>query len=312
MISPVKIAVIPAAGLGTRFAPATKVMPKEMLTVGEKPLIQLAVEEALASGIEKIILVISPGKEILVKHFEENIELTQTLEKNNKTKILHKVNQSTLPQGIIEFVYQEKPLGLGHAVLCAREKVGDQPFAVILPDDTVFHEQSCLSQMMDLYKQVGGNVIASCEVPLTESNKYGMFKISNKMGSYFQANGLVEKPSADKSPSNFCVFGRYIIQPEIFKYLEERQIGTGGEIQLTDALSKLMIDQSFYGYLFKGRRLDCGSKLGFVQANIAYAIRDPEIAGLMLNYLTSFVHRPSSNQIATKGTDDVEGLKKVS
>ncbi len=296
MLSSIKIAVIPAAGLGTRFAPATKVMPKEMLTVGEKPLIQLAVEEALAAGIEKIILVISPGKEILIKQFEENADLVAALIKGKKDKLLQKVNQSTLPEGVIDYVYQDKPLGLGHAVLCAKEKIGNQPFAVILPDDTVFYKEGCLSQMMSLYKQVGGNVIASCEVPREDSSKYGMFRISNKRGNYFHADGLIEKPSPEASPSNFCIFGRYIIQPEIFAFLEEKQIGAGGEIQLTDALSKLMADQDFYGFLFKGQRMDCGSKLGFVQANLAHALHDPEIAETVMEYLREILGADKSVQ----------------
>lgn len=282
---PVKKAVFPVAGLGTRLLPATKVMPKEMLTIVDRPLIQLAVEEAREAGIEEFIFVISDGKEALLQHFQDAPALMDTLQKRNKTDQIAKIRQVDLPASALKSVKQDQPLGLGHAVWCAKELVGDEPFAVILADDTVLGEESCLAQMMRTYNQKGGNVIASCEVPMKDTSKYGVFDISERDGNVFTVSGLVEKPDPSVAPSNMTIFGRYILQPQVFAYLDKHETGAGGEIQLTDAMAKLINDQPFYGYVFEGERLDCGSEIGFVKAQIAFALKKPHLAPEIAAYM---------------------------
>lgn len=282
---PVKTAVFPVAGLGTRLLPATKAMPKEMLTIVDRPLIQMAVEEARAAGIEKFIFVTSDGKEALMQHFQDSPALMANLQSRNKLEQIGKIRKVELPAGALQSVKQDQPLGLGHAVWCAKELVGDEPFAVILPDDTVLGKEGCLSQMVRVYNQTGGNVIASCEVPLEDTSKYGVFKMASRKGSVFEVSGLVEKPAPENAPSNMTVFGRYILQPQIFAYLDKHEKGTGGEIQLTDAMAKLINDQKFYGYVFEGERLDCGSEIGFVKAQIAFALKMPHLAPEISAYM---------------------------
>lgn len=284
---PVKKAVFPVAGLGTRLLPATKVMPKEMLTIVDRPLIQLAVEEAREAGIEEFIFVTSDGKEALMQHFQDAPALMENLQSRKKLDQIAKINKVDLPASALKSVKQDQPLGLGHAVWCAKDLVGDEPFAVILADDTVLAEESCLKQMMTAYTKTGGNVIASCEVPMEDTSKYGVFKLADKDGNIFSVSGLVEKPDPSVAPSNMTIFGRYILQPEIFAYLDKHETGAGGEIQLTDAMAKLINDQPFYGYVFEGERLDCGSELGFVKAQIAFALKKPHLAPEIISYMSA-------------------------
>lgn len=275
---PVRKAVFPVAGLGTRFLPATKAIPKEMLTVGEQPLIQHAVEEARNAGIEEFIFVSSPSKEALRTHFQKNDELESSLEKKGKLDILKKLQASNIADGKLHVIFQEKPLGLGHAVWCAKEFVGREPFAVILPDDVVNHPRGCIAQMMDVYNQHGGNLVATKEVPLADTAKYGILDVSNDDGKTVSIKGLVEKPKPDSAPSRLCVVGRYILQPEVFDYLDDFETGAGGEIQLTDSMAKLIGKQPFHGVRFEGGHYDCGSRLGFIEANVAYGLSDASIA----------------------------------
>ncbi len=284
-IRPVKKAVFPVAGLGTRLLPATKVMAKEMLTVVDRPLIQMAVEEAREAGIEEFIFVISDGKDALIQHFDNTPALMEALEKRNKTDYLKRLREIELPEGALKTVKQDIPLGLGHAIWCAKELVGDEPFAVVLADDTVLYDEGCLSQMMRVYNKTGGNVIASCEVPLKDTARYGVMDVAQQTGDILEIKGLVEKPAPENAPSTMTVFGRYILQPEIFTYLDKHEKGAGGEIQLTDAMAKLIHDQKFYGYLFKGERLDCGSEIGFVKAQIAFAMKRPHLAPEIADYM---------------------------
>lgn len=284
----VRKAVFPVAGLGTRFLPATKAIPKEMLTVGEQPLIQHAVEEAQKAGIEEFIFVSSPSKEALKIHFQKNDALESSLEKKGKTDILKKLRASNIEDGKLHITFQEKPLGLGHAVWCAKEFVGREPFAVILPDDVINHPKGCIAQMMETYNQHGGNVIATKEVPLEDTSKYGIVDPENDNGKTVSIKGLVEKPKPESAPSRLCVVGRYILQPEVFDYLDAFETGAGGEIQLTDAMAKLIGKQPFHGLRFEGGHYDSGSRLGFIEANIAYGIADPEIADSVRKLLDKY------------------------
>jgi len=277
-IKPLKKAVFPVAGLGTRLLPATKAIPKEMLTIVDRPLIQLAVEEAVDAGIEEFIFVTSDGKESLIQHFQDVPALMDALQKRNKSEQIAKIRAMELPKGSLKTVKQESPLGLGHAVWCAKDLIGNDPFAVILPDDTVLNTEGCLKQMVGAYNKVGGNIVAACEVPKEDISKYGVFKIASRDENILKVSGLVEKPDPSVAPSNIGIFGRYILQPQIFAYLDKHETGAGGEIQLTDAMAKLINDQEFFGYIFEGERLDCGSEIGFIKAQIAFALRNPKLA----------------------------------
>lgn len=288
-IKPVRKAVFPVAGLGTRFLPATKAIPKEIITVGEKPLIQHTVEEAREAGIEEFIFVTSPSKEALKRHFEINQELEATLEKRGKKEILAKLRASNMKPGELKTTYQNDPLGLGHAVWCAKELVGREPFAVILPDVVVASKtKSCLAQMVEAYNKTGGNMIALNEVPRQDTNKYGVITPGRIDGNIYEIKGMVEKPKPEDAPSNLSITGRYILQPEVFDYLDAFETGAGGEIQLTDAMAKLIGNQPFNGFVFDGKDYDCGSRLGFIEANIAYGLADPEIAGDVRKILDKF------------------------
>jgi UTP--glucose-1-phosphate uridylyltransferase len=275
---PVRKAIFPVAGLGTRFLPATKVLPKEMLPLGDRPLIQHAVDEAREAGIEEFIFVTGRHKEMLEQHFDYQPELTDTLAARGKKDILKKLEGTNIAAGKLFLTRQPKALGLGHAVWCARKLVADEPFAVILPDDVFFAAKSCLAQMMDAYRRAGGNLMAVMEVPREETSRYGILKTGKNDGRLTEALELVEKPLPALAPSNLAIIGRYILQPEIFNHLAAFEKGAGGEIQLTDAMEKLIGSQPFHGYRFEGERYDCGTRLGLLEANIAYSMHDREVA----------------------------------
>jgi UTP--glucose-1-phosphate uridylyltransferase len=272
MIKPVRKAVFPVAGLGTRFLPATKAMPKEMLTIVDKPLIQYAVEEAREAGIEEFIFVTGRGKTVMEDHFDHSYELERTLAERGKDKALDLVCQWMPKPGQISFTRQQEPLGLGHAIWCARNFVRDEPFVVVLADDLILGENGCLSQMMEAYEKVGGNVIAVEDVPREHTNRYGILDVIEDDGTLASARGLVEKPDPAEAPSTLSIIGRYILQYEVFEHLEKHECGAGGEIQITDAIAKTIGDVPCHGLRFQGRRFDCGNKLGFIAANVAFAL----------------------------------------
>ncbi len=271
MVKTVTKAVFPVAGLGTRFLPATKVLPKEMLPVVDKPLIQYAVEEAMEAGIEEMVMVTAPGKSALEDHFSPAVELEAFLEARGKTEALAAIREDFPKPKKISFTRQEDPLGLGHAVWCAKDFIGDEPFAVLLPDDLMQAKPGCLAQMMDAYKDTGGNVVAVEEVAEELTSRYGVLDVAEEKGRLFRAKGLVEKPDPADAPSRLAIIGRYILQPEVFEYLDRKIAGAGGEIQLTDALAATLDTVPFHGLRIDGRRFDCGTKMGFVEANTAFA-----------------------------------------
>jgi UTP--glucose-1-phosphate uridylyltransferase len=281
MTPPVRKAVFPVAGLGTRFLPATKVLPKEMLVVVDKPLIQYAVEEAAAAGITEFIFVTSRGKTLVEDHFDHHEELFEALAGRGKLDELEIVRRVVPEGGTFAATRQAQPLGLGHAVWCARELVGNEPFAVILPDDMVKSTTPCLKQMTDAYADTGGNLVAVVDVPREQTGRYGILETGaddGVTGSLVEVKGLVEKPEPDDAPSTLSVLGRYILQPELFGHLERGERGAGGEIQLTDAMAKLIGSQPFHGLRFEGQRFDCGSKVGYVAANAAFALDTPGLS----------------------------------
>jgi UTP--glucose-1-phosphate uridylyltransferase len=277
MTGPIRKAVLPAGGLGTRFLPASKVIPKEMLPVVDKPLIQYCVEEARAAGIEEIILVTSRGKSAIEDHFDHHAELMQTLEARGKTVEMGLASSMQSAAGKISCTRQPEALGLGHAVWCARHLVGDEPFAVILPDDLVLHPRGCLAQLIEAYDEVGGNLVAVEDVPRDQTNRYGILDVVSDDGRLAKAKGLVEKPDPAQAPSTLSIIGRYILQPQIFTELDRQESGAGGEIQLTDAMARTIADQPFHGLRFQGRRFDCGSRAGFLEANIAFALERDDL-----------------------------------
>lgn len=271
MVQGVKKVVFPVAGLGTRFLPATKVLPKEMLPVVDKPLIQYGVEEALEAGIEELILVTPPGNSIIMDHLIPDSGLEAALKAGDKTEALKSITDDFPKPARIDVVHQDEPLGLGHAVWCARELVGDEPFAVLLPDDLMQATPGCLKQMMEAYKETGGNVVAVEKVAEELTSRYGILDIEDEKGRLYRAKGLVEKPDPAEAPSRLAIIGRYILQPQVFQHLDKKTTGAGGEIQLTDALAATLGDIPFHGLLIDGKRFDCGSKKGFVEANMAFA-----------------------------------------
>ncbi|KQT32130.1 UTP--glucose-1-phosphate uridylyltransferase [Sphingomonas sp. Leaf412] len=273
-IKPVRKAVFPVAGLGTRFLPATKAMPKEMLTVVDKPLIQYAVEEALEAGIEQIIFVTGRNKSAIEDHFDIAYELEDTMRARGKS--LAAIDGIRMEPGSPVYIRQQEPLGLGHAVWCAREIVGDEPFAVLLPDELMVG--GCLRQMVDAYARVGGNIVAALEVPAEETHKYGVIAPGAEDGRLVGIEALVEKPAQGSAPSNLMIPGRYILQPEVMRILDAKQTGAGGEIQLTDAMAQLIGKQPFHGFRFTGDRHDCGDKAGYIQANLALALARDDLA----------------------------------
>jgi len=273
-------AVFPVAGLGTRFLPATKAMPKEMLPVVDRPLIQHVVDEARQAGIEHFIFVTGRNKAVIEDHFDRQFELEMALQERQKQHALDVLRQDLPDPGSTSFTRQQEPLGLGHAVWCARELIGHEPFALLLPDVLVQHERGCLAQMIDAAREVGerANIVAVEEVPPERVEQYGVVGVGARKGKMFSITGMVEKPSRERAPSNLILTGRYILQPEILDLLAKQDRGTGGEIPLTDAMIALARTQPFYGLKFDGRSFDCGSKIGFLAANVSYALARPDIA----------------------------------
>ena len=273
---PIRKAVFPVAGLGTRFLPATKAIPKEMLPVIDRPLIQYAVDEAREAGIEQMIFITGRGKTALIDHFDMAFELETTL--RDREKDMSVLEPTRLAPGNLVTVRQQVPLGLGHAIWCARAIVGDEPFAIFLPDELMIGSPGCMKQMVEAYDEVGGNLLSVLEVPLAEVSSYGVIDPGAARGSLTEVKGLVEKPNIDDAPSNLIISGRYILQPEVMRVLEGQEAGAGGEIQLTDAMARMIGTQPFHAVTFKGKRYDCGSKTGFVEATLAVALAREDMA----------------------------------
>ncbi|MBT0668773.1 UTP--glucose-1-phosphate uridylyltransferase [Novosphingobium profundi] len=272
---PVRIAVFPVAGLGTRFLPATKAIPKELLPIVDRPLIQYAVDEAREAGIEEFVFVTGRGKTAIVEHFDTAFELEATM--SGRGKSLEPLESTRMNPGNLVTVRQQVPLGLGHAVWCARAVTGNEPFAIFLPDELMYGSPGCMAQMIEAYNEVGGNLVSVLEVPENEVSSYGVIKPGAVNGNLTQVKGLVEKPKVEDAPSNKIVSGRYILQPEIMDLLASQGKGAGGEIQLTDSMAKLIDTQPFHAVTFEGQRFDCGSKLGFVEATLAIALDRPDM-----------------------------------
>lgn len=285
----VKKAVFPVAGLGTRFLPATKAMPKEMLPLVDRPLIQRAVEEAIEAGIEEFIFVTGRNKSLITEHFELQPELIEALKSKNKTGLLEKVAHSDIPSGSLMTTVQQKPLGLGHAVWCARRLVGNEPFALSLVDVmTLSDKGGCMKQMVDAYNTSGGNIIASVDVPREITHKYGILDVEDETRPVSKIKGMVEKPEPENAPSTLSILGRYILQPEIFDILENQEKGAGGEIQLTDAMQTLLQFQNFTSVTLDGQHFDCGHHIGFIEANIAFALKDQKFGAEMAQILKKY------------------------
>ena len=279
-------AVFPVAGQGTRFLPATKSIPKEIMTLVDRPLIQYAIDEARAAGIKEFIFVTSRGKSALEDYFDHSPELENTLKRQGKTELLEVLRDTNMDSGAIAYVRQNRPMGLGHAVWCARRLIGNEPFAVLLPDDVIAADKPCLQQMIEAYSQTGGNMVAAMEVPPEKASSYGVLDIGEDMGSIVQAKGMVEKPKLEDAPSNLAVIGRYILTPEVLTNLNRMKQGAGGEIQLTDAIAEeIKNSQNVYGFRFRGQRYDCGSKAGFLQATVAFALERPDLRDEFSVYL---------------------------
>lgn len=285
---PIRKAVFPVAGLGTRFLPATKVVPKELLPVVDRPLIQYAVDEARAAGIEQFCFVTGRGKTAIVEQFDLAYELEATLRERGKQKELDELHAQALPPGSVLTTRQQVPLGLGHAIWCARHFIGDEPFAILLPDDLMMCDVSCTKQLADAYHETGGNVVAIEAVPMERVSKYGVLDIAEDKGRLVSVKGLVEKPKPEVAPSNLTVIGRYVLMPEVIGHLAKHEKGAGGEIQLTDGMAKLIGHQPFHGLRYEGRRFDCGDKLGFLEAQLAFALKRPELADGVRAFLPTY------------------------
>ena len=289
MRKPLKKAVLPVAGLGTRFLPATKVLAKEMLPVVDKPLIQYAIEEARAAGIEQFCLVTGRGKTALVEHFDLAYELEHTLKERAKTEALALLRSTAMEPGSLMSVRQQVPLGLGHAIWCARAFVGDDPFAILLPDDLVLADVPWVKQLADVHAETGGNVVAVEEVPREHTQRYGILKVGQDDGRLAEVLGLVEKPKPEEAPSTLSIVGRYVLRPEVIAEIARFESGAGGEIQLTDAMAQLIGRQPFHGLRCAGRRFDCGDKAGFLEAQIAFALKRPDLAAKVREFLPRYV-----------------------
>jgi UTP--glucose-1-phosphate uridylyltransferase len=286
----IKKAVFPVAGLGTRFLPATKAVPKEMLTIVDRPVIQIVVDEAREAGIEHFVFVTGRNKSVIEDHFDRQYELEATLRQRNKLAELESLAKSLPRAGETSFTRQQEPLGLGHAVWCARDIIGDEPFALVLPDMLIHAKPGCMRQMMDVYEsQGGGNVIAVEEVPWEHVHRYGVVKPGTWSGRAFSIEAMVEKPARDAAPSNLIISGRYILQPEIFAEIEKQEPGAGGEIQITDAMIRLQSRQKFSGLKFSGKTYDCGDKVGFLTANVAYGLERDDISAAFKRELRGII-----------------------
>ncbi|WP_299825715.1 UTP--glucose-1-phosphate uridylyltransferase GalU [uncultured Roseobacter sp.] len=283
-------AIFPVAGMGTRFLPATKSVPKEIMTLVDRPLIQYAIDEARAAGIKEFIFVTSRGKGALEDYFDHAPQLEQELRKKGKHDLLEVLETTNMDSGAIAYIRQHKALGLGHAVWCARRLIADEPFAVILPDDVIAADKPCLQQMVEAYAETGGNMVAAMEVAPEKSSSYGMLDVSEDMGSMVKVKGMIEKPKAEESPSNLAVIGRYILSPSVLTNLNKMKSGAGGEIQLTDAIAQDIEKKSnVYGYRFRGQRFDCGSKSGFLQATVAFGLDRDDLREDLSAYLHDVV-----------------------
>ena len=292
-MKPLRKAVMPVAGLGTRFLPATKTIAKELLPVVDRPLIQYAVDEARAAGIEQFCFVTGRGKTAIVEQFDVNFELERTLAERGKQRELDQLRAETMPPGSVLTTRQQEPLGLGHAIWCARHFIGDEPFAILLPDDLMMCDVSCTRQLADAYQETGGNVVAIEEVPRERVNRYGVIDILEDGvgagGRLVSVKGLVEKPKVEEAPSNLTIIGRYVLMPEVITHLARMEKGAGGEIQLTDGMARLIGTQPFHGVRYEGRRFDCGDKIGFLEAQIAFALKRPEMAAQVREFLKTYV-----------------------
>jgi UTP--glucose-1-phosphate uridylyltransferase len=285
---PVRKAIFPVGGLGARFLPATKAMPKEMLPIVDRPLIEYAVEEAKAAGIEQFIFVTGRGKTAIEDHFDFSYELNATLTERGRTRDLALIAGLLPPPGQVAYLRQQHPSGLGHAVWCARHLAAGEPVAVLLADDMVMADTPCLKQMVMEYNRVGGNLVAVMDVPREHTNRYGVLATGRADGRLVEVRGLVEKPKPEEAPSTLSVIGRYILQPEVFDLIADQAPGAGGEVQLTDALARMIGRGPFHGYRFEGRRFDCGDKAGFIEATIAYALKHEVIGGKVRDILRDF------------------------
>jgi UTP--glucose-1-phosphate uridylyltransferase len=296
MQRPIRKAIFPVAGLGTRFLPATKAMPKEMLTVVDRPLIQIVVDEAREAGIEHLIFVTGRNKSVIEDHFDKQYELESTLRKRGKSIELDMLEQDLPAAGQTSFTRQQEPLGLGHAIWCARHLVGNEPFAVLLPDMIMKAEPGCLKQMVDVYhERGGGNVLAVEETAWEQVHRYGIVSPQDWQDNHFTINGMVEKPKREQAPSNLIISGRYILQPEIFAEIEKQEPGSGGEIQITDAMIRLMATQPFHGLKYKGITYDCGDKIGFLSANVAFALEHETLGETFREAFSGLVKRLGGN-----------------
>lgn len=289
MVNQVRKAIFPVAGLGTRFLPATKSIPKEILTLVDRPLIQYAIDEARAAGITEFIFVTSRGKSALEDYFDRAPELEAALEAKHKDKLLAELAATNMGSGAIAYVRQHEPKGLGHAVWCARRLIGDEPFAVLLPDDVIQSDRPCLAQMVEAYEGTGGNMVAAMQVAQEKTSSYGILDVDGEADGVMHVRGMVEKPEADKAPSNMAVIGRYILTPRVLENLNNVQRGAGNEIQLTDAIAKeIEASDNVYGFRFSGQRYDCGSKAGFLQATVAFGLQHEELGPEFASYLNDW------------------------
>jgi UTP--glucose-1-phosphate uridylyltransferase len=282
-------AVLPVAGLGTRFLPATKALAKEMLPVVDKPLIQYAVEEARAAGIEQFCFVTGRGKAALIEHFDIAVELEANLLERNRTQELADLHAMRIEPGSLLSVRQQVPHGLGHAIWCARAFIGDEPFAILLPDDLILSETPCMKQLADAHVHTGGNVVAVVEVPREHCDRYGILKTGADDGRLVEVQGLVEKPAPQEAPSTLSIIGRYVLMPEVIGHLEKMERGAGNEIQLTDGMAKLIGHQPFHGLRYEGTRFDCGNKVGYLEAQIAFAMKRPDLADAVRGFLQRYL-----------------------
>lgn len=290
-------AVFPVAGMGTRFLPATKSIPKEIMTLVDKPLIQYAIDEARAAGIREFIFVTARGKSALEDYFDHAPELESALRKAGKTDLLEALKDTNMDSGAIAYVRQNRAMGLGHAVWCARRMIGNEPFAVLLPDDVIAAEKPCLQQMVEAYEQTGANMVAAMEVAPSRTGSYGILDIDEDMGSIVKVKGMVEKPKVGEAPSNLAVIGRYILTPRVLTNLNRMKQGAGGEIQLTDAISEeAKVPGRVFGFRFRGQRYDCGSKAGFLQATVAFALSRPDLQEEFGAYLHDLIAQQRAAQ----------------